>query len=473
MTVMLAMPFQYDITFSRNRKTVKTLKNTNKRQSKKIKGKKNSRKNKRRVRLASATGPLTVTIVRDSVLSPGVNYRNYLMGRGKCQHSVHVIETDVTNPENLMLVLKAKNSAGELERLHEIVSNSKSTNGLDILAAVNANFWQAFSNRPIGPTVVNGEVVEMSAHKNWSSAFFDQNNRLYIGNISLSGKISDKKGNEFVIQAVNRRKDKSGMVLYNHFAGDTLPVAKGKNLMKLLESMPKDSLMDMTDSTEDVLDTAQMIQDLKEMERSSSNEYSLKKIGLSYIGSPAVNRKVACRIETVDTGTVVIPRNGVVVSLGEDFVNRYNLRLGDTLYIEFTTDEYRNKVFVNSVCGTPRLVSEGVAKHEAMLEGSRSRRFIGGSLARTAIGTDECGEVVYLVAVEPTNEGRTGANLAQLSEIMKSIGAFNAMNLDGGGSSIMVINNNNILRKARPDYSRRISVGLAAARRHGVVGRGK
>jgi len=44
---------------------------------------------------------------------------------------------------------------------------------------------------------------------------------------------------------------------------------------------------------------------------------------------------------------------------------------------------------------------------------------------------------------------------------MAKIGCYNAMNLDGGGSTTMVINGLNIINNYNPNKSRRISVGLA------------
>lgn len=45
------------------------------------------------------------------------------------------------------------------------------------------------------------------------------------------------------------------------------------------------------------------------------------------------------------------------------------------------------------------------------------------------------------------------------------IGAYNAMNLDGGGSSILAIDEQNQLFPNNPDICRRLSVGLAFIRK--------
>lgn len=57
---------------------------------------------------------------------------------------------------------------------------------------------------------------------------------------------------------------------------------------------------------------------------------------------------------------------------------------------------------------------------------------------RTAIGTS--GNKVYLVTVDGRSEGNSlGVNLNELANILKWLGAENALNLDGGGSTTMYI----------------------------------
>ena len=59
---------------------------------------------------------------------------------------------------------------------------------------------------------------------------------------------------------------------------------------------------------------------------------------------------------------------------------------------------------------------------------------------RTAIGYTKKGYLIILV-VEGRNKGiADGASLAQLASIMKGIGCYEALNLDGGGSSCMLVN---------------------------------
>ena len=57
---------------------------------------------------------------------------------------------------------------------------------------------------------------------------------------------------------------------------------------------------------------------------------------------------------------------------------------------------------------------------------------------RTSIGTDEKGEILWLVVVDGRQKGYSeGMNMHELATVMKDLGCWSATNMDGGGSSVM------------------------------------
>jgi hypothetical protein len=58
---------------------------------------------------------------------------------------------------------------------------------------------------------------------------------------------------------------------------------------------------------------------------------------------------------------------------------------------------------------------------------------------RTAIGVSEDGNSLLLVAVDGRQDASRGATLVELGEMLKQFGAHDAINLDGGGSTAMVL----------------------------------
>ena len=64
---------------------------------------------------------------------------------------------------------------------------------------------------------------------------------------------------------------------------------------------------------------------------------------------------------------------------------------------------------------------------------------VGGKNPRTAIGYTKDNEMI-MVAVDGREGSSVGMTLMQLANFMKSLGCVNAMNLDGGGSTVMYVN---------------------------------
>lgn len=86
------------------------------------------------------------------------------------------------------------------------------------------------------------------------------------------------------------------------------------------------------------------------------------------------------------------------------------------------------------VCG-PMLITSGVIEALDMSTGHNNSQ-----TARTGVGVTADGKRVFMVVVD-TGGGVTGVTTLQLAKILQALGAINAMNLDGGGSSTMFVKN--------------------------------
>jgi exopolysaccharide biosynthesis protein len=100
-------------------------------------------------------------------------------------------------------------------------------------------------------------------------------------------------------------------------------------------------------------------------------------------------------------------------------------------------DKWKMKTAVG---GGPALLYEG----EIKITNEEERRFYGKAIydrhPRTAMGYTKDNKLIVLV-VEGRNAGiAEGATLGQLAQIFKELGCIEALNLDGGGSSCMLVN---------------------------------
>lgn len=396
----------------------------------------------------------------DSLLADGISYKKLVVTINGLKHCINVLQVDLQNPKTDIRVVKGGNNITELERLQDMFANTTvDFPNEKIMGGINTNFWRAYTNYPIGPTVINGEVVEMPSYKKWTSTFFNEDGLPFTSFFNIQGEILTKTGNRININSVNRRNNSNGIAVYNKFGGDVIPYINAKKVQELLiaglDNVFQSS--EVQDSTESVESLAMQKEELLYAERTSKLEYDLKKIVVRYIDEPAVNTFIRCEVVDIVNGAVRMPANGYVLSIGEDIDTTQLPQIGDNIFLHYWTNIHESEIFTNAVCGTPRLVRDGIARHEASEEGSTSRRFINGALPRTAIGYDKDKTKLFLVTIGKA-EGTIGASLTQMADIMEYIGCYTAQNLDGGGSTNMVIGSDNI---TNPGVSRKLSVGLA------------
>lgn len=441
-------------------------------------------------------------VIKIDTLAPGIYYKKLQIGTSKyAPMTTHVLQADISNPDNKVEILKAKGNSIELDKLHDIIkyNNNGGKNDYEVLAAVNGSFWMAYHNYPMGSTVIEGEVVEMDTK--WQTGFFDQEGKLYVDNFNMKGTIAPKHSKrKFEIEHVNRRAGGSGIVVYNKFAGNKIPYFTSRSEEQIMKEIIEEDTIDtrLIDSlTEDEpedyeFDTLEFKREMHKLERNSLLDVHSPKIVVQYLDLPGVNKDIRCKVLSIDTGTVAMPSNGCVITYGNEKEFAAKIQPGDELTIRYSTDKMSNTVFTNAVGGTPIIVNNGEPKKikggiryvkskkgkkgKKAVKGkkgkkgkkgrkgkrgrrgriARTTRFFYSFLPRTAIGISEDMNTMYLVAVP-------AANIENMGLILKEIGAFNAINLDGGGSTVMVKDNRNVI--GCPECSRRVSVGVGVARK--------
>jgi hypothetical protein len=400
-----------------------------------------------------------ITELRNIRLDSGIIYHQYRTNGAK-PIIAHVIECDRTVSGNAVRLVKGEDHAIGLERLKELSQRFDSRSNHVLYGMINGNFWKAVSNLMIGPCVIDGEVIQMSRYKRWSSAMFDIRNSMYIDTFELSGMVSIGQ-KRFPIESVNDRRG-TGVVVYNMFGGNVVPFLSQKQIEKAFTEAVKDSSADVDDSTEVELTDDMLKAEIAAQQRERDIEYPMLKVRVRYLRTPSVNTTIACEVLSVDTGSVSMPLRGAVISLPKALLGASWPRVRDTIRLRYESNIMQQVKFMNAVSGTPRLVRNGIAQNESQLEGSTARRFVQHTLARTAIGISADSKKMYLVSVPPDRpeNGTQGATLQQMSELMALVGCHNALNLDGGGSAGMTVQNDHVFYEGPDPSTRRIGLGI-------------
>lgn len=137
-------------------------------------------------------------------------------------------------------------------------------------------------------------------------------------------------------------------------------------------------------------------------------------------------------ITKASANPIKIPQNGYVIS-GPKSVLQPLLEKKDSKLTINTNPEWKNVKHI--ISGGPYLVKDSKVFVDMT---AQKLGAIGGRNPRSAIGYTADNNLV-LVAVDGREGSSVGMTLMELAYFMQSIGCTNAMNLDGGGSTVMYV----------------------------------
>ncbi len=248
----------------------------------------------------------------------------------------------------------------------------------DAVAAVNADFFDmtipSGRTSPLGLTVSKGEVISSPSHDNMLAALAKVDGKWLADYFSMQLKLKADNGNSMDILHINKFHSTSSIVMFTPAWGSATPAAEGACEMTVIDGV-------VTALTE-------------------------------------------------NSNNTVIPENGYVLRVNPKINNFFaeNFKVGDNA--EISLEIYPSGDIENSIGGGSVLCSNGKI-HKFTNE-------ITGKHPRTAAGVSEDGKMLYLVTVEGRESNTPGMTQTELANLMLSLGAFTAINFDGGGSTEMV-----------------------------------
>ncbi|HOL92214.1 MAG TPA: phosphodiester glycosidase family protein [Clostridiales bacterium] len=130
-----------------------------------------------------------------------------------------------------------------------------------------------------------------------------------------------------------------------------------------------------------------------------------------------------------------IPENGFIVVTRSEGAKKLKsvFSVGDIVRMDITTTPDWQQLKM-SISGSAILVDNGVIPEKFSFEASDIKV----KSPKTALGISKDGKTLYFVTVDGRQTASLGLTLKEMAQFMQSIGAYNAINMDGGGSTTMV-----------------------------------
>ncbi|MDD4599876.1 MAG: phosphodiester glycosidase family protein [Negativicutes bacterium] len=244
------------------------------------------------------------------------------------------------------------------------------------LAAVNASYF-GLNGEIIGLLKMNGQIVSVPGLARTALGILPDGSMVFDC-VDYNGHVTLPDGRMVAITGVNCERGQDDLILYNEHYD----------------------------------------------QRTNTNEY-----GIEYVISGDKVAAINPKDSLLQPGSVVLSAHGSAGVLAE-------LKVGDTVKITETLGPVYDKA-IYAIGAGPALVKNGKVSLTTTTEQFGSD-VAGGRAPRTAVGTMKNGHIL-MVVVDGRQKHSIGMSLAELAAFMHELGAVEAMNFDGGGSSEMVV----------------------------------
>jgi len=340
--------------------------------------------------------------INEQIIAPGVIHKKIINSIDTL--SIDVLKIELSQGNYLLKSIKAKNILNEKETTSDLVK-ALTDSGYDVVAAINADFFEK-DGEIINTMISEGEFVKAvkftdSPYNSFVNSQFavTYKNHLALEQFVFAGNVIFSDGTIERINRINSKADSNSITLYNAFQGEYTPKAPNNWIVSETALIPAGESGDTSFFV--IVD-------------------SLKKGGNSKI-----------------------PINGFVISANSKYAYylERELSIGDTVKLLLKLNP--NIANVRSlVGGWPRLVKDGECVIKS-IPGSEGviPRFSEFKHPRTGVGFSKDSTTVFFITVDGRQESSSGMSLAEFANLMIDEGVFQGLNLDGGGSTTMVIKN--------------------------------
>ncbi len=319
-------------------------------------------------------------------IAPGVLHK-HIVSEGP--FSIHVLELTLRNRTWSLVSYRAEGLVPTSEQ-----AQSATLGGGAVLAAINADFFSFETGWPVGNQVENGKFV-VGLRSGRSHLLISRTGAPLFGRVSFSGSVRTRTGTVLPLGGVNIPLGGRGIGVFTSHHGVVSDSARSNVALVLLSQ-------------------AWLAGDTLRFWVSDKNA----------------------------RGPMDIPPAGLVLSTTGDqavgLEDQFNI--GDTVAV-FLGFEPSYQGIIQAVGGAGRILRDGAYDPDENLGDERLKKaFLENRHPRTFVGIDRDTTTLFLCTVDGRQEASAGMSFEEMASFLLSVGAWDAINLDGGGSTTMVVN---------------------------------
>ena len=319
-------------------------------------------------------------------IAPGVVRESYHWGTSYGNIIFEVLRCDLTDP---YLDLRLVAGQGEYNQKATVPAMAQRTNAT---AMLNGDFFNMLlEGAPIGPSIINGQLASSPADiQGIFSLGITADNTVSIEAMAYNGKLTATDGVSFPIDGLNK----------TYYWHDPSGAESHTNLIQMYNDMWASSSRGHATNSEILVNAQGVVEQIS--------------YGKTFPFS-------------VPDGKTILQVNGKA----ETFIKQH-CPIGSKVTIHSQVIPDKKWKFL--VGGHALVVDQG-----HMVPYTKDLNALAGIRARTAAGVSADGKTLWFVCAEGRTNRSAGAQLSTLGYFMQYLGAYRAVNLDGGGSTTMVL----------------------------------
>lgn len=346
-------------------------------------------------------------------VGPGSYYTALSLVDATAPLRVFFLEVDAKNQYTQLKAVLARDSTVTCEKTSAMAIR-KTTAGNTYFGGINGGMFAAAGNLSQG-CMVGGEVAR-APYVGVTDIAFDRDKVPFIDTKAYYGKVyaGDSLSPSLLITNINVARATNNLILYNQLNGH-------------------------------YTHTNQYGCEVRVQLTGSSTTWDVNKF---------VNVKVMSKIS--GQGNMAIPVGEAVLSgngTAETFLNALNVNDVISIKIKITLNSSTEKPLLTDMVGGDRQILQ----HGLVTDNDWAALN-----PRTAVGYSSDKSKIYFCIVDGRSTISVGVSTKQLADIIKSAGASEAINLDGGGSSTLYVKGLNLMNIVSDGTERAVGNGLFA-----------